>query len=401
MKSRVLVVDDELSVHETIAEILGRKHYDLRTTLDKSAAERLLATENFDLAIIDLKLSEKLGDESGFDLLSTLKERFPDMPVIVITGYYLQPDMVVKCMRRGAYDYFIKEQFNNNQEKFKKLISEAIKHKPDHNSIEESYPHPIAFLHRECARNVVAHQFKYERLIQLLEVTLKYCAIVCLGEFVQARSGDERIKEYFHQHMLRHPSMGRWNEFIQLFANCAEDFDYHWIPRVTSIFTSRIKKNINELIQLRNQTIGHGATKPEHEYAALVKECEPKIDRLLHNASVLGTWDLFLAKSTKKYSDVEYEHSVLDLKGHSPKFLTPERRLMQDLVVNRVYTRDPKANRILPLHPFLIVALCPQCTHQTIFFYDKFDADMVHYLDYVNGHHHRTLEYYRELKSVL
>src|SRR5688500_10936784 len=100
MKSRILIVDDEPSWQEIVAESLGRKHFDLRTSLDRDAAHKLLATENFDLAIIDLRLSDRLGDESGFDLLSELKERFPDMPVIVITAYFMEVSMVVKCMRK-------------------------------------------------------------------------------------------------------------------------------------------------------------------------------------------------------------------------------------------------------------------------------------------------------------
>lgn len=400
MKSRILVVDDEVSVHETVRDILGTRQYEFYMCTDKSQAELQMSRETFDLAIIDLKLSDKLGDESGFELLTKLKEMNPEMPVIVITQYYMHPDMVVKCMRGGAYYYFIKEKFNDGRDNFIQLVVEAIKYQPERESIEEKYPHPIALLYRDCKRNVVIPQLKFERLIQLLEVTLKFCGIVSLADFIQEGNADTKVQDFLNTKMSR-PSLGRWNELLRLLDSLSNKNNTLWACKIHRVFNPKLRKAINELIQIRNENIGHGAAQPEHQYLSLIQACEPVIGQILQRASVIGTWDLFLVKASKKLSDREYQHSIVNLIGHNPKFLTPEKMMSRNLLANKVYVFDPGSDKILSLHPLIVVALCSLCGQDTMFFYDKFERDVVHYLDYVNGHHHKSVEFYRELHKII
>jgi putative nucleotidyltransferase with HDIG domain len=101
---RVLIVDDELAVRETLAEFLaqGRGH---RTESCEKAepALDLAAEEPFDCAFIDLQLP----DMPGLDLMGRLKEISPAMPVVVITGHP-SLEAAVGAMRQGASDFLIK-----------------------------------------------------------------------------------------------------------------------------------------------------------------------------------------------------------------------------------------------------------------------------------------------------
>lgn len=400
MRARILVVDDEKSVHETVKDLLGTEQYEFRTCFDKEQAEALILHESFDLAIIDLKLSDKLGDESGFELLKILQEVNHKMPVIVITQYYMDPDMIVKCMRSGAYYYFIKDQFNKGSSKFIKLVEEAIKYIPDRDIIEDEYPHPIAMLYRDCKRNVVATQRKFERLIQLLEVTLKFNGIVCLADLIHRKNIDNKTSDFIKAKMNR-PSLGHWSELVRQMDSLSSKNDYFWLSEVLKVFTPKLRKSIDELIHIRNENIGHGATKSESEYFELVEKCEPVINQLLQRSRIVGTWKLILVKSSKKLSENEYQHSIIKLNGHNPKFLITESKMPHNLIADKVYVFDPDTNQHISLHPLIVVANCPRCMQETMFFYDKFDRDNIHYLDYVNGHHYKSIEFYRDLSRII
>ncbi len=100
---RVLVVDDERNIRQTLAiclEGLGCKAAQAATG---AAALEALRRDAFDLAFCDLKL----GQENGLDLLPKLLSERPDLDVVIITAY-ATVDTAVEAMRRGAKDYLPK-----------------------------------------------------------------------------------------------------------------------------------------------------------------------------------------------------------------------------------------------------------------------------------------------------
>lgn len=88
----ILVVDDDLGVCQSLAELL--RHQGCDATIATSALEGLrLATEQrFDLVVSDVVMP----DMDGYDLYMELKERQPDLPVILMTGYLYDRDHVIK-----------------------------------------------------------------------------------------------------------------------------------------------------------------------------------------------------------------------------------------------------------------------------------------------------------------
>ena len=100
---RVLVVDDEQAVRSVLEKRLAE--WDLEVRSAASAEEALRATEtgDLDIAILDLVLP---GVE-GLDLLSELRRRRPDMPIILITAH-ATVDRAVEAMKEGAVDFLTK-----------------------------------------------------------------------------------------------------------------------------------------------------------------------------------------------------------------------------------------------------------------------------------------------------
>ncbi len=107
--TRILVVDDELSIREYLEMLLARSGHvvDLADSVD--AARRLLTSRTYDLAITDFRI----GSDSGIEVLKAARALSPPPEVIVITAYGT-PASAVQAMRQGAYDY-ISKPFDNDE----------------------------------------------------------------------------------------------------------------------------------------------------------------------------------------------------------------------------------------------------------------------------------------------
>jgi len=79
---RVLVIDDQADVRAMISIVLRINHFEIVEAATAEAALKAFAEQSFDLAIVDIFLQ----DSNGSDLISSLRERVPDLPVVAISG---------------------------------------------------------------------------------------------------------------------------------------------------------------------------------------------------------------------------------------------------------------------------------------------------------------------------
>ncbi|MGO8969779.1 MAG: sigma-54-dependent transcriptional regulator [Myxococcaceae bacterium] len=107
--SRVLVIDDELSMRQYLEVLLRRRGYEVVTAAGLVDARARLAEGKVDLVVSDMRL----GDESGLQVLREVRERFNGTEVILITAFGT-PAAAVEAMREGAYDYICKP-FDNEE----------------------------------------------------------------------------------------------------------------------------------------------------------------------------------------------------------------------------------------------------------------------------------------------
>ncbi len=101
--SAVLVVDDDQGIRTALAAHFTREGWLVRTAASLREAEARMAQEEFALLVSDVRL----GDGSGVDLLASVREQSPRMPVILLTAYASVPD-AVRAMQAGAGDYLVK-----------------------------------------------------------------------------------------------------------------------------------------------------------------------------------------------------------------------------------------------------------------------------------------------------
>jgi len=101
---RILVVDDEESIREIVSSMLAAAKYQCRQAASASEAlARLESGEEFDLLLTDLMMPGM----DGTALLERSKERFPDMPVVMVTAVH-DIKIALDAIRDGAYDYLTK-----------------------------------------------------------------------------------------------------------------------------------------------------------------------------------------------------------------------------------------------------------------------------------------------------
>ncbi len=100
---KVLVVDDEPVVVNSIRKTLARKSFRVEEAFSgREAMERIMA-ESFDLVLLDMRLP----DANGLDLVAEMKKRKPELRVVIVTGY-ASIDTAVEAIKRGANDYMPK-----------------------------------------------------------------------------------------------------------------------------------------------------------------------------------------------------------------------------------------------------------------------------------------------------
>lgn len=100
---KILLIDDEEEFASTLAERLELRGYETRTAVCGEDGLTLLASESFDIAVLDLMMPGM----NGLDTLRRIKSDTPDMPVVLLTGHGSTKEGMAG-MRLGAFDYLMK-----------------------------------------------------------------------------------------------------------------------------------------------------------------------------------------------------------------------------------------------------------------------------------------------------
>ena len=103
MAERILIVDDDAPLRESLELVLAAEGYEVVTAPDAAAALRRSEEAPTDLVLCDLRMPGM----DGLELLPLLVRRMPATTVILMSAYGTA-DLAIEAMRRGAYDYLAK-----------------------------------------------------------------------------------------------------------------------------------------------------------------------------------------------------------------------------------------------------------------------------------------------------
>ncbi len=100
---RLLLVDDEMDFLTSTTKALKRREFDVTPARYGATALKILEQEPFDIAVLDVKMPGMDGDE----LFREMKQRWPSIPVIMLTGHGTV-EQAFQTSREGVFDYLSK-----------------------------------------------------------------------------------------------------------------------------------------------------------------------------------------------------------------------------------------------------------------------------------------------------
>ena len=120
MNAEILIVDDNADIRNIIKDLISDHGYKTRIAANFDQALSEIDKKLPDVAILDVKLDK--GDNDGIELLSHIKTKNKDVPVIVISGH-ANIEMAVKSLKHGAFE-FIEKPFD--QERLLNFVERAV-----------------------------------------------------------------------------------------------------------------------------------------------------------------------------------------------------------------------------------------------------------------------------------
>tara|TARA_B100000965_G_scaffold388377_1_gene392859 strand:+ start:81 stop:1436 length:1356 start_codon:yes stop_codon:yes gene_type:complete len=120
MSAEILIIDDNSDIREILKDLIVDAGYSTRLAANYNQALSEIDKKLPDVAIIDVKLDK--GDNDGIELLSHIKNKNANIPVIIISGH-ANIDMAIKSLKAGAFE-FIQKPFD--KERLMNFIKRAV-----------------------------------------------------------------------------------------------------------------------------------------------------------------------------------------------------------------------------------------------------------------------------------
>ncbi len=120
MSTEILIIDDNPDIRNILKDLISDVGYKTRVAANYNQALIEIDKKLPDVAIIDVKLDK--GDNDGIELLSHIKNKNKDIPVIIISGH-ANIEMAVKSLKNGAFE-FIQKPFD--QERLMNFVNRAV-----------------------------------------------------------------------------------------------------------------------------------------------------------------------------------------------------------------------------------------------------------------------------------
>ncbi|MBD3287307.1 response regulator [candidate division KSB1 bacterium] len=185
MNFRILVVDDEAMVCKTIHNIFRNLEYTVDSIESGKSAMELIERRKPDLILLDLNLK----DIHGLDVLKTVKQKHPEIIIIMITGY-ATVESAIDAMKAGAYDY-VQKPFNVDE--LRKLVSNALETVKLKKEVEELRQRQME---KNKINKIIGNSEEIQNVLSLVQnFAPSDTTILIEGE---SGTGKELIAEYIH-----------------------------------------------------------------------------------------------------------------------------------------------------------------------------------------------------------
>ena len=184
-KPRILIVDDELIVRQSLSDWLAESGYEVEAVDGGSKAIPLVKQKEWDLLLVDLKMQGM----DGIDVMRAVKKISKNLPVVIITGYPTV-DTAVQAMKQGAYDYIVKPF---NPEEIDLVIRNVVAHQ---NLVKENIRLRQELKRRYQFKDIIGKSRKMQEVLVLVKTVARSNSTVLIqGE---SGTGKELIARAIH-----------------------------------------------------------------------------------------------------------------------------------------------------------------------------------------------------------
>lgn len=157
MAQRILVVDDDVTIRLTVAEVLERQGYEVEQAKSGATALSLVSKHRFDLLLIDLRLP----DANGIDVMKRIRE-VDDYALIVVMTAYPEVRTAVTALQAGAYDYLNKPF---DMDDLKGLVQRALETQQSRTEVERLR---VATPGPEPVSGMIGHSPAFLNLVEMM-----------------------------------------------------------------------------------------------------------------------------------------------------------------------------------------------------------------------------------------
>jgi DNA-binding NtrC family response regulator len=193
-KGRVLVVDDELDIRESLEILLSSEGYSVDQAQNAAEGLQKMESSGYDLVLLDLMMP----DRSGMDVLQEVRQRDRETPIFMITAYG-SVEAAVHALKLGANDYFSKPWDNEKLliEIDRMIVRRRLEYENTHlkRALKQRYSFP----------NIIG---KSERMVRMLDLVAQVASsrstILITGE---TGTGKELVAKAIHSNSPRADQM--------------------------------------------------------------------------------------------------------------------------------------------------------------------------------------------------
>jgi DNA-binding NtrC family response regulator len=190
VKRRILVIDDEADIRESLELLLSGENYDVHLAENATTGLQKFESTPYDLVLLDLMMP----DRSGMEVLTDIRQRDLETPVFMLTAYG-SVEVAVKALKLGANDYFAKPWDNE------KLLIEIDRMIAKGRLERENAQLKRALKQRYAFPNIIGKSNQMLRLLdEVAQVAPSRATILITGE---TGTGKELIAKAVHAHSAR------------------------------------------------------------------------------------------------------------------------------------------------------------------------------------------------------
>ncbi len=307
-------------------------------------------------------------------------------------------------------------------------------------SVGDRYPYPLVATYDRALFQAPDPSEAHEYLLDLVEMTLKYLAVIVIAQYFRDGVPDATINRDLKN--LQRPSLGHWQGWLRDILHFYEHDARVPVAKVRELYATRYTGAIpaavqglsrvtvamgsgaplitsdtattqqffDVLIAYRNR-LAHGATPSAYDRAMVTEILAPAMRQLYAEMSFLGAYRLAYVRGVAVEFGTgnaapathRYRHQVTYLVGASPRVSSTPRVGDEPVPDKQLYLLDESEAFVplLSLHPFLVFAHCSSCNREQVFVLNATSASAQDYLAYQCTHHLRPTAYLEYMQRLL